>query len=83
MVHKKGALLLVDEAHGTHFGFSTEFPDTAVHLGADIVVQSLHKTLPCPTQTAILHICSENVSVAEVGTNKFLCFKQAVPHMCC
>lgn len=66
VVHKKGALLLVDEAHGTHFGFSVGFPDTAVHLGADVVVQSLHKTLPCPTQTAILHICSENVSVAEV-----------------
>ncbi len=66
VVHKKGALLLVDEAHGAHFGFSTGFPDTAVHLGADIVVQSLHKTLPCPTQTAILHICSENVCVSEV-----------------
>ena len=66
VVHKKGALLLVDEAHGAHFGFSDGFPDTAVHLGADIVVQSLHKTLPCPTQTAILHVCSENVSIKEV-----------------
>ncbi len=66
VVHKKGALLLVDEAHGAHLGFSKAFPDTAIHLGADIVVQSLHKTLPCPTQTAILHICSERVPVQAV-----------------
>lgn len=66
VAHKKGALLLIDEAHGAHLGFSDGFPDTAVHLGADIVVQSLHKTLPCSTQTAILHVCSENVSIKEV-----------------
>lgn len=67
IAHGCGAYLLVDEAHGAHLGFSEGFPDTAVHLGADVVVQSLHKTLPCPTQTAILHVCTEQVDVSEVG----------------
>lgn len=67
IAHRYGAYLLVDEAHGAHLGFCERFPDTAVHLGADVVVQSLHKTLPCPTQTAILHVCTEQVDVTEVG----------------
>lgn len=59
--HRHGALLLVDEAHGAHLGFGA-FPRGAVQCGADIVVQSLHKTLPSPTQTAVLHICTDRVS---------------------
>lgn len=66
-VHKHGAILLVDEAHGAHFGLSKHFPASAVTLGADIVVQSLHKTLPSLTQTAMLHLCSDRVSVEELG----------------
>ena len=66
IVHAAGCLLLVDEAHGAHLGFSDGFPDTAVHLGADLVIQSLHKTLPSPTQTAILHICSDRVDRDEM-----------------
>jgi len=53
--HARGAVVLVDEAHGAHLGFSGCFPGGAVAAGADIVVQSLHKTLPSLTQTAILH----------------------------
>ena len=56
--HAHGARLLVDEAHGAHLGFGG-FPESAVRCGADMVVQSLHKTLPCPTQTAILHLCCD------------------------
>jgi Arginine/lysine/ornithine decarboxylases len=55
VVHSNGAFLLVDEAHGAHFGFHESFPKSAVTLGADIVIQSLHKTLPSFTQTAVLH----------------------------
>ncbi len=55
IVHQHGALLLVDEAHGAHFGFHPAFPESAVRLGADLVIQSLHKTLPALTQTAVLH----------------------------
>ncbi len=39
-----------------HFGFHPAFPGRANDLGADVVINSLHKTLPSLTQTAILHI---------------------------
>lgn len=55
IVHRYNALLIVDEAHGAHFGFIKQLPESAVTLGADLVIQSLHKTLPSFTQTAILH----------------------------
>lgn len=54
--HAHGIPLIVDEAHGAHFTYSQNFPLSAVDLGADIVIQSLHKTLPSLTQTAILHL---------------------------
>lgn len=50
-----GIPLLVDEAHGAHFTFSELFPEPALRLGADACVQSLHKTLPAMTQTALVH----------------------------
>ena len=56
VVHEKGLPLIVDEAHGAHFGFHPEFPERAYELGADIVINSLHKTLPSLTQTGLLHI---------------------------
>lgn len=48
--------VLVDSAHGAHFGFAQGIPHSAVQLGADMVVTSAHKTLPSLTQTAFLHI---------------------------
>ncbi len=56
MVHRAGARLIVDEAHGAHMEFGDAFPETATRCGADLVIESLHKTLPCYTQCAILHI---------------------------
>ncbi len=56
IAHAHGKPLIVDEAHGAHFGFSKYFPENSVHLGADIVIHSLHKTLPSYTQTALIHI---------------------------
>lgn len=55
-VHEKGIPLIVDEAHGAHFGFHPYFPENALKKGADVVIHSLHKTLPSLTQTALLHI---------------------------
>lgn len=52
---QKGIVLFVDEAHGGHFAFHDEFPETALHAGADAVVNSLHKTLPVLNQGAVLH----------------------------
>ena len=56
--HEHNVPLIVDEAHGAHFAFSEELPASALELGADVVVQSVHKTLPSMTQTALLHIRS-------------------------
>ena len=54
LCHKNGLSLLVDEAHGAHFSpkRGTSFPGSAISLGADLVVQSPHKTLCSLTQSA-------------------------------
>ena len=57
--HDRGVPVLVDEAHGAHLGFSDFFSGGAVKAGADIVIQSLHKTLPSLTQTAVAHLNGE------------------------
>lgn len=61
IVHRYEIPLIVDEAHGAHFHFSNYFPTSAAELGADLVIQSFHKTLPSMTQTAVLHNCSDRV----------------------
>lgn len=52
---ERGAVLIVDAAHGAHLGFSDRFPKSAVG-SADVVITSVHKTLPAMTQTALIHI---------------------------
>lgn len=54
--HRRQIPLIVDEAHGAHFNWHDAFPDTALTEGADIVIESLHKTLPSFTQTGLLHV---------------------------
>ncbi len=56
IVHARDLLLIVDAAHGAHFGFSDGFPQKAIALGADVSVESLHKTLPAYTQSSVLHL---------------------------
>lgn len=63
IVHKMGGILIVDCAHGAHFGFHPYFPQSPVKLGADIVIMSMHKTMPAPTQTALFHLCSLKIDV--------------------
>ena len=54
--------LLVDEAHGAHFAANTSvFPRTAISQGADMAVQSAHKTLNAMNQAAYLHVNSDIV----------------------
>ena len=55
-VHRRGIPLILDEAHGAHFSFHPYFPRNGNEQNADIVIHSLHKTLPSLTQTALLHI---------------------------
>ncbi|GFR38384.1 arginine decarboxylase [Insulibacter thermoxylanivorax] len=56
IVHRAGIPLLVDEAHGAHFGFHEAVPPSALSFGADAVVQSTHKMLSGLTMGAMLHI---------------------------
>ncbi len=56
IAHRHNAVLIVDEAHGAHFGMHDIFPGSSVAAGADIVIHSLHKTLPSLTQTALIHV---------------------------
>ena len=71
--------LLADEAHGAHLPFSRFFPDSATDCGADIVVQSLHKTLPAPTQCAVLHLCSEEFVAADELARSIGIFETSSP----
>lgn len=66
IVHEKNGILIIDEAHGAHFGMNDNLPESSLALGADIVIQSLHKTLPALTQTALLHIKGNRVNIADV-----------------
>jgi|GEM_PF-105106 len=60
VAHKHEKILIVDEAHGAHLPFiRPEY--SAICGGADLVIQSAHKTLPAMTQTALLHRCSKRV----------------------
>ncbi|WP_273854113.1 aminotransferase class I/II-fold pyridoxal phosphate-dependent enzyme [Guptibacillus spartinae] len=54
--HQHGVAVLVDEAHGAHFISERFFPESALKQGADVVVQSAHKTLPAMTMGAYLHL---------------------------
>lgn len=65
VVHRRNIPLIVDEAHGAHFGFHKAFPENAVAY-ADAVIMSVHKTLPAFTQTAVLCLCSDRIDEKEV-----------------
>ena len=62
IAHRHGIPLIVDEAHGAHFGMHEIFPESSVKLGADLVIHSVHKTLPSLTQTALIHVQGKLVS---------------------
>ena len=72
-----GAKLLIDEAHGAHFPFGTDLPPTALECGADVSVVSLHKTLPAPTQTALL--LTNDLSLEQPLQNQLSVFQTSSP----
>ena len=73
--HRFGVPLIVDQAHGAHFRFSEYFPEDAVGAGADVVIHSVHKTLPSMTQTALLHVQGKIVNRERI--RKFLSIYQS------
>ena len=54
LAHEHNMLVLVDEAHGTHFYFGDNLPKGAMHCGADLSSVSMHKTGGSLTQSSIL-----------------------------
>ena len=63
IAHEAGVLLIVDEAHGAHLSFCQDLlPESAMLSGADVCVQSGHKTLPVLTQGAYLHVSAAALS---------------------
>jgi arginine decarboxylase len=74
-LHAQGKPLLVDEAHGAHFGFHPSLPASALSCGADIVVQSTHKLLTAMTMGAMLHVQGDLVDRKEI--KRFLTMLQS------
>ncbi len=62
IVHQFGIPLLVDEAHGAHLGFHPDLPASALASGADLAIQSTHKTLSALTQAAMLHLRGDRIN---------------------
>lgn len=67
MAHQHHIPLLVDEAHGAHFAFHAEFPAPALSRGADLTIQSIHKTLSALTQSAMLHVQGSRIDRDRLG----------------
>lgn len=80
---KYGMKVLVDSAHGAHFGFSKLLPKGAVFYGADMVVMSSHKTLPSFTQTSFLHVNNVDlIKKSDVYSKIFLSTSPSYMLMC-
>jgi arginine decarboxylase len=66
LCHKRDKIVLVDEAHGAHLHFNDNLPESAVDAGADLCVQSTHKTLSAISQGSVLHFNSKLVDINRV-----------------
>jgi arginine decarboxylase len=64
--HTAGKPVLVDEAHGAHYGFHPDVPQSALSAGADGVVQSTHKMLTAMTMGAMLHLQGNRIDPQSV-----------------
>ena len=67
ITHQYNIPLLVDEAHGAHFNFHPNLPEPALSLGADLTVQSIHKTLGAMTQASMLHVKGSRVDIQKLN----------------
>jgi len=66
IVHNADKILIVDQAHGAHLKFFSDcgyskMPKSAEEQGADMVVNSIHKTLASFTQSALLTYNTDRV----------------------
>lgn len=63
LTHSYNIPLLLDEAHGAHFAFHPNLPKSALTAGADLTVQSIHKTLGALTQASMLHVQGSRIDI--------------------
>jgi arginine decarboxylase len=54
LAHQHNMAVLADEAHGTHFYFGDNLPQSAMSAGADMAAVSMHKSGGSLTQSAFL-----------------------------
>jgi arginine/lysine/ornithine decarboxylase len=74
--HQHDISVLVDEAHGAHFVLGHPFPQSSLKAGADVVVQSAHKTLPAMTMGSYLHLNSRQDQQGQTGILSLRASKQ-------
>lgn len=67
IAHAHNAVLLVDEAHGPHLGFSSKLPPSALQCGADACAQSTHKILGAMTQCSLLHVKGRRINLTHAA----------------
>ncbi|PQP96781.1 arginine decarboxylase-like [Prunus yedoensis var. nudiflora] len=67
LCHSRGIPVIVDEAHGAHLGFHPQMPNSAMHQGADLAVQSTHKVLCSLTQSSMLHMSGSLVDREKIS----------------
>ncbi len=73
LAHQHDMLVLVDEAHGTHFYFGDNLPASAMSVGADMASVSMHKSGGSLTQSSFLLI---NNDVSEGYTRQIINLSQ-------
>ena len=78
IAHRYGKVLIVDEAHGAHLHFSDALPPSAIRSGADLVINSTHKTLASFTQSAALHYNTDLVD-QYILEDKLQCIQSTSP----
>lgn len=66
LCHRRGKIVLVDEAHGPHLIFNKQLPESAITAGADLCVQSTHKILSAMSQGSVLHYNSKLIDFNRV-----------------
>lgn len=77
ITHTHGARLIVDAAHGAHLGFTEDLPPFPSE--ADVVITSLHKTLPALTQTALALVYSDDESLESRIARELSVFESSSP----
>ena len=76
---KNNIVLIVDEAHGALLNFANLGNKPAIELGADISIQSLHKTAGAPNPCALLHISKESKITQEMIQESLNLFNTTSP----